>query len=184
MNHGPAGRPLVFLDRDGTIIEDSGYVREAAAVRLLPGAGPAIARLNAAGHPVVVVTNQSGLARGILTEDQYRGVARRVDELLAAHGARLDATSYCPHAPEISGPCDCRKPATGGHRRAAAALGLPPDGAWCIGDRLTDLAPAAGFGGRGILVLTGEGRAHEAAARAQGHLVADTLADAVTRILG
>lgn len=180
----PAGRPIVFLDRDGTIIEDSGYVREVGAVRLLPGVGEAIARLNAAGHPVVVVTNQSGLARGILTEAQYAAVARRVAELLAVHGARLDATRHCPHAPEVSGPCDCRKPGTGGHRRAAASMGRPLDGAWCVGDRMTDLAPAVEFGGRGVLVLTGEGRAHEAEARARGHEVAESLVEAVSLILG
>lgn len=176
--------PIVFLDRDGTIIVDSGYVRDPAEVVLLPGAAEAIARLNAAGIPVTVVTNQSGLARGLMTESEYQAVAAKMDALLAAAGARIDATAVCPHAPEVSGPCDCRKPAVGGHRQLAMDLGCSVRGSWCIGDRLSDLEPAVDLGGKAILVRTGEGRHHlEAAARA-GHAIADDLASAVAKILG
>ncbi len=177
-------RPIVFLDRDGTIMEDTGYVRDPGHVRLLSGAAAAIARLNAAGYPVVVVTNQSGIARGILTEAEYAAVATRMDDLLRAEGARLDYTARCPHAPEVAPPCDCRKPATGGHRAAALALGVSPDQAWCIGDRMTDLLPARQFGGRGVLVLTGDGLTHETEARSGGFAVAADLAAAVSLILG
>lgn len=176
--------PLVFLDRDGTIIEDSGYVRHPDAVRLLPGAAGAIARLNHAGIPVAVVTNQSGIARGILTEAQYHAVAARLDDQLAAAGARIDATAWCPHAPEIGPPCDCRKPATGGHRRAADRLAVPLEGAWCVGDRISDLVPARSWGGRGILVRTGEGAQHADQAAAEGFMIADDLAAAVDLLLG
>lgn len=177
--------PIVFLDRDGTIIEDSGYVRDPGAVRLLPGAAGAIRRLNLARVPVAVITNQSGIARGILTEAQYHAVARRLDALLAAAGARLDATEWCPHAPEVGPPCDCRKPATGGHRRAAARLGVTLEGAWCIGDRVADLIPATGWGGgRGVLVRTGEGAQHAAEAGAAGFAVVADLAAAVDLLLG
>lgn len=176
--------PIVFVDRDGTIMEDAGYVRDPGHVRLLSGAGGAIARLNAAGHPVVVVTNQSGIARGILTEAEYAAVAARMEDLLRAEGARLDHTAWCPHAPEVAPPCDCRKPGTGGHRAAAAALGRTPDHAWCIGDRVTDLLPARELGGRGVLVLTGDGPAHEEEARSEGFEVAADLAAAVDLILG
>lgn len=176
--------PIVFLDRDGTIIEDTGYVRDPRRVRLLPGAARAIARLNAAGHPVVVVTNQSGVARGILTEAEYAAVATRMEHLLEAEGARLDYTAWCPHAPEVGTRCECRKPGTGGHRAAALALGRSTDHAWCIGDRVTDLLPAREFGGRGVLILTGDGHAHEAHARSEGFDVAADLAAAVTLLLG
>lgn len=176
--------PIVFLDRDGTIIEDTGYVRDPGQVRLLPGAARAIAQLNVAGHPVVVVTNQSGIARGILTEAEYQAVATRMEHLLHAGGARLDYTAWCPHAPEVGTPCDCRKPGTGGHRAAAEALGRATDRAWCIGDRLTDLLPARALGGRGVLVLTGDGPAHAAEARSGGFDVAADLAAAVDLILG
>lgn len=176
--------PIAFLDRDGTIIEDTGYVRDPAGVQLLAGSAEAIARLNAAGVPVVVVTNQSGIARGILSWEQYHAVARRVEVLLAESGARLHATAVCPHAPEIDGPCDCRKPATGGHRRAAAELGVDPAGAWCVGDRLGDILAAADLAGRGTLVLTGDGGRHEAAARAAGVEVQANLAAAVASLLG
>lgn len=177
-------RPLVFLDRDGTIIVDTGYVRDPGGLRLLPGAAAAIARLNTAGHPVAVVTNQSGIARGLLTDAEYQAVTERLATLLRAEGAWLDQTAYCPHAPGMTPPCDCRKPATGGHRRAATALGRDPSGAWCIGDRLTDLLPAHEFGGQGILVLTGDGPAHAAAAREAGFLLAGDLAEAVDVVLG
>lgn len=177
-------RPIVFLDRDGTIIEDTGYVRDPGRVRLLPGAAGAIARLNTAGYPVVVVTNQSGIARGLLTEGEYAAVASRMATLLAGEGARIDFTAWCPHAPEIGGPCDCRKPATGGHRRAAASLGRSVAGAWCIGDRLTDLLPAHEFGGRGVLVQTGEGASHADQAHAEGFTVATNLAAAASLVLG
>ncbi|HUG28869.1 MAG TPA: HAD-IIIA family hydrolase [Gemmatimonadales bacterium] len=176
--------PIVFLDRDGTIMEDTGYVRDPGHVRLLSGAGAAIARLNAAGHPVVVVTNQSGIARGILTEAEYAAVATRMEDLLRAEDARLDYTAWCPHAPEVAPACDCRKPGTGGHRAAALALGRSTDEAWCIGDRLTDLLPAREFGGRGVLVLSGDGHAHETQARSEGFEVAADLPAAVSLILG
>lgn len=151
---------------------------------LLRGAAEAIARLNAAGHPVVVVTNQSGIARGILTDAEYRAVAARMERLLEVAGARVDGSHYCPHAPEIPPVCDCRKPAVGGYRRVAASLGLDPTGAWCVGDRLSDLLPARELGGHGILVRTGQGPDHVEDALTTGFVVAEDLAAAVTEILG
>ena len=176
--------PIVFLDRDGTIIVDSGYVRDPAEVILLPGAAEAIARLNSEGIPVTVVTNQSGIARGYMTESEYQAVAARMDALLAEGGARIDATAVCPHAPEVSGPCDCRKPAVGGHRQLAMDLGCSVRDSWCIGDRLSDLEPAAELGGKAILVRTGEGHRHVDVAARAGHGIADDLASAVAQILG
>ena len=93
-------RRAVFLDRDGTLIEDVSYLRDPAQVRLLPGAAEAVGRLNRAGMLAIVVTNQSGIARGLLTLDDYTQAERRVEELLAGDGARLDAQYFCPHLPK------------------------------------------------------------------------------------
>jgi histidinol-phosphate phosphatase family protein len=142
----------VFLDRDGTIIEDTGYLADPTAVRLLRGAAPAIARLNRAGLPAIVVTNQSGIARGLFDESAYLAVARRLDALLAAEGARLDAHYHCPHHPDFTGPCDCRKPGPLLYRAAAADHRLHLAESWWVGDRMRDVVSAEPLGGRGILI--------------------------------
>ena len=153
-----AGRPAVFLDRDGTIIEDAGYLGDPDRVRLLPGAAEAIGRLNRAGLPAVVVTNQSGIARGLLDETAYQATRARLDHLLAERGARLDGHYHCPHHPDVTGPCDCRKPGLMLYRRAAHDLNLDLGASWWIGDQPRDVKPATELGGRGILL----GRAGEA----------------------
>ena len=152
----PARRRAVFLDRDGTIIADTGYLGHPDGVRLLSGAAEAIARLNAAGMPAVVVTNQSGIARGLLDEAAYQATRRRLDQLLAERGARLDGHYHCPHHPDVTGHCECRKPGPLLYQRAADDLGLDLAGSWWVGDRLRDIAAAERFGGRGILVGSGE----------------------------
>ncbi len=151
-------RAAAFLDRDGTIIEDRHYLRDPAAVRLLPGAADGVRRLNRAGIATVVVTNQSGIARGLLTEADYATAVERLDVLLQEAGARLDAHYHCPHLPELTGACDCRKPGPLLYRRAAGDLELDLSRSWWIGDRVRDVAAATTFGGRGMLVLTGSGR--------------------------
>jgi D-glycero-D-manno-heptose 1,7-bisphosphate phosphatase len=173
----------VFLDRDGTIIEDRGYVREQDQVTLMPGAARAIARLNRAGLAAVMVTNQSGIARGMLSEAEYLATQRRLDSLLAGEGARLEGHYFCPHLPEVSGPCECRKPGTLLYRRAAAELELDLAASWWIGDRLRDLIPARAFGGSGILVLTGAGREESPGATADGFERAADLGAAVEMVL-
>ena len=97
-------RAAVFLDRDGTIIEDVGYLRQPDDVRLLPGAAHAISLLNRAGLAAVVVTNQSGIARGLFSTEEYQAGERRLDQLLARENARLDGHYFCPHLPELTGP--------------------------------------------------------------------------------
>ncbi len=154
-------RPAAFLDRDGTILTERVYVADAADVVLLPGTVPAMEALRAAGLAIVVVTNQSGIEKGLYSLPQYRAVARRVDELLAAEGFRLDATYFCPHHPDESGPCDCRKPGTGMHRRAAETLDLDLARSFYVGDKVKDMLPAAELGGQGILVRTGFGTESE-----------------------
>src|SRR5207245_7010896 len=156
----------VFLDRDGTILEDPGFLHQPGRARLLPGAGEAIRRLNAAGFLVVTVSNQSGIARGLYDTAAYAAVQRRLGELLAAHGAHLDAAYYCPHHPEITGPCECRKPGVKLFRDAQTALGIDLARSYWVGDRLSDVEPARTLGGRALLVATGHGAAHRAQARA------------------
>jgi D-glycero-D-manno-heptose 1,7-bisphosphate phosphatase len=180
----PPARGAVFLDRDGTIVEDPGYLHDPTAVRLLPGAAQAIRRLNAAGWLAVVVSNQSGIARGLYSEADYRAVERRLAEQLAAHGARLDASFFCPHHPEFTGPCLCRKPGTKLFEDARTALGIDFHRSWFVGDRPSDVAPARPLGGTGLLVLTGEGERHREQARALGVRVVTDLHTAVDVILG
>jgi histidinol-phosphate phosphatase family protein len=178
-----APRAAVFLDRDGTIIRDAEYVKDPADVELLPGAARAIARLNARGLPVVVVTNQSGIARGLLTHDDYDAVRRRLDDLLAADGARIDATYVCPHHPDYGAACDCRKPRTLLYRQAAAAHAIDLPRSTFVGDRWRDVAPGLELGGRGILVagpMTPADDRRRAVADAE---VAESLEAAVSRVL-
>jgi histidinol-phosphate phosphatase family protein len=173
-----------FLDRDGTIIHDANYIRDPDDVALLPGAAAAIASLNRAGVIVVVVTNQSGIARGWLSADDYDLVRRRIDDLLAPEDARIDATYVCPHFPEITGPCDCRKPALKLFRDAIADLGIDPSASVFIGDRWRDIAPAAALGGRPIFLdVASSPPADRERVHSEGLEVAHSLGEAVDRFL-
>lgn len=142
----------MFLDRDGTVIADPGYLSDPAGVRLMPGAAAAIARLNRAGYPVILVTNQSGIGRAMYDEAAFHAVHRRVEELLAGDGARLDAVYFCPHAPDRVPPCDCRKPAPGLFLRAAEEHELDLSASYFMGDRARDVEAAARWGAVGILI--------------------------------
>jgi len=180
-----SGRSVgAFLDRDGTIIHDANYIRDPDDVALLPGAAAAIARLNRAGVIVVVVTNQSGIARGWLSTGDYDSVRRRIDDLLAREDARVDATYVCPHFPEITGPCDCRKPALKLFREAIADYGIDPGASVFIGDRWRDVAPATALGGRPIFLdVVSSPPADRQRVRAEGLEVAHSLGEAVDRFL-
>jgi D-glycero-D-manno-heptose 1,7-bisphosphate phosphatase len=171
----------VFLDRDGTLLNDPGYLADPRAVRLLAGVGEALRRLEDAGWLRIVVSNQSGVARGRITPDQLAQVERAAIERLAEHRASVTAWYHCPHGPEEG--CDCRKPGTLLHRRAAEEHQVDLVASWWIGDRITDLLPASALGGRAILVTTGEGRDHADAARTKGFPVVADLAGAVDLIL-
>jgi histidinol-phosphate phosphatase family protein len=177
-------RAAVFLDRDGTLIEDPGFLSDPAKVKLLPGASQAVRRLNQAGLAVVIVTNQSGIARGAITVDQYEAVHARLVQVLAGGGARLDGAYYCPHHPDVTGPCDCRKPGTKLFRDASTELNLDLGRSFYVGDRMTDIEPARTLGGRGILVHTGHGDEYATAAIAGGFTVTQDLQTAVDLILG
>ena len=175
-------RPAVFLDRDGTIIRDTEYLRDPEQVELLAGAATAIHRLNEAGWPVIVVTNQSGIARGLLTEQDYERVRMRLDKLIAAEGAKIDASYHCPHHPDITGPCECRKPGVKLYNDAAAAHDLDTKRSWYVGDRLRDVTPGDHFGGRSVMLLVDSTPEVDRAAAATRRTAA-SLAEAVDIIL-
>jgi len=177
------GSRAVFLDRDGTIIEDPGFLHEPDKVKLLPGAAEAIRRLNDGGYRVIIVTNQSGIARGRFTVADYEAVQQRLGALLAAHGARVDGAYFCPHHPQLTGPCDCRKPGLKLFRDAQAAFDIDFAQSWWVGDRLSDVQPARVLGGHGVLVTTGEGNLHQGQARALGVMVVADIGEAVQKIL-
>ena len=142
----------VFLDRDGTVMEDAHYIMSPSQVRLIPGAAAAVKRINDAKVPAIVVTNQSGIARGIFTVDDYEAVRRHFESLLEAEGAHIDASYYCPHHPSITGPCNCRKPATEMFETAIRDFSLDPKKVAYVGDRWRDVIASKKIGGRGILI--------------------------------
>lgn len=146
------GASAIFLDRDGTIMTDVHYPSDPEQVVLIEGAAAAIARANSAQIPVVIVTNQSGIGRGLLSEAQYHAVHARLTALLRANGAVVHGSYYCPHWPERDGPCDCRKPGIGMHTRAARDLQLTLSESVYVGDRFRDVEPALVTGGLGLLV--------------------------------
>ncbi|HZB77237.1 MAG TPA: HAD family hydrolase, partial [Solirubrobacteraceae bacterium] len=172
---GPLSPAAVLFDRDGTLVKDVPYNGDPGRVELVAGAREALARLRAAGVPTGVVSNQSGVARGLISEAQVRAVNARVQELL---GAPVGPFAYCPHGPEDG--CDCRKPAPGLIRRAAAQLGVDPTRCVVIGDIGADVQAARAAGARGILVPTAVTRADEVA---DADEVAPDLLAAVERAL-
>ena len=154
--------PAVFLDRDGTLIREEHYLSRPEQVSLLPGAAAAVRTLNEAGMPVVVVTNQAGVARGIFPESRIAEVHARLADLLAVEGARVDAFYHCPHHPSANidayrCDCECRKPRPGLLRTAARELGLDLSRSWMVGDKRSDLEAGAAAGCRTVLVRTGYG---------------------------
>lgn len=182
------GRPAVFLDRDGTLTREADYLRSVAGLRLLPGATEAVRRLRAAGFAVVLITNQSGIARGLYTEADLDLIHRELQRRLARRGTTLDAIYYCPHHPEVGKPpyrrrCPCRKPAPGMLTRAIRDLDLDAVRSFCVGDSARDVAAGQRVGARTVLVRTGYGRRTEAEAEAKPDHVARDLPEAVTWIL-
>jgi D-glycero-D-manno-heptose 1,7-bisphosphate phosphatase len=175
----------VFLDRDGTISEEVGYLNHVNRFRILPRVADAIRRLNEAAWPVIVATNQSGVGRGYFPESLVNAVHELMTQQLEAAGARLDAIYYCPHTSADG--CDCRKPKTGMLKRAAREHSLDLRRSVVIGDRQADIEIARRAGARGILVRTGYGEGeylwNAAKWPVQPDFVAADLADAVHWIL-
>ena len=143
--------PVVFLDKDGTLVDDVPYNVDPARVVLAPGAAAGLPRLVAAGFRLAVVSNQSGVARGFFPEAALAGVERRLAELLGDIGVSLAAFDYCPH---LTG-CDCRKPAPGMLRRTAARLGADLPACWMVGDILNDVEAGRRAGCRTVLIANG-----------------------------
>lgn len=141
-----------MLDRDGTIITDEHFLNDPNRVRLVPGAAASIARANRAGILVVIVTNQSGIGRGIISQSQYDAVAECLIETLAAEGALIDATYYCADLPDVPDGETCRKPQMSMYWKAARDLGIDLARSAFIGDKWRDVQPALTAGGLGILV--------------------------------
>jgi len=174
----------VFLDRDGTLNREVGYIGDPASLELLPGVPAALARLAAAGFALVVVTNQSAIGRGVYTREQVDAVHARLKKELLASGVALAGIFVCPHAPEDD--CDCRKPRPGLFLQARDALGIDLAGSWMVGDTVKDMAAARAAGVHPLFVTTGWGerdRADAIAAGLPGDDVVPDLAAAAARIL-
>jgi D-glycero-D-manno-heptose 1,7-bisphosphate phosphatase len=175
----------VFLDRDGTIAEELGYVNHLSRFQIFPYAAEAIRQLNQADIPVIVVTNQSGIARNIFPESLLHEVHKKMLAELAAGGAWIDGIYFCPHKSEDT--CECRKPNPGMLQQAAREHALDLASSWVIGDRYADLEMAHAAGARGILVMTGYGRGeyelHRSAWPRQPDALAGNLTEAVRQIL-
>lgn len=187
-----SGKIAVFIDRDGTLSEELGYINDVSEYRLLPRTPAAIKLLNDNNLLAVVVTNQAGVARGYFPEERVGQVHARMKELLAESGAKLDGVYYCPHHPTAGEPpymmkCDCRKPEPGMIETAAADLDIDISKSYMIGDKFTDVQLAERVGCKGIFVMTGYGRGEwenaPEASRPKPALAAQDLLSAVQWIL-
>ena len=163
-------QPAVFLDRDGTLNEDAGYLERIERLRLFPWSLEAVRLLRQAGYAVVVVTNQTGVGRGMLREEFVGETLDFLQARLGAIGHRLDGHYCCPHDPHAPleayrRACDCRKPRPGMVLQAARELDLDLDRSVAVGDKWSDVALARNTGMRGLLVRTGYGATQEAAPR-------------------
>ncbi len=182
----------VFMDRDGTMSEEVGYVNHASRFRLFPYTAAAIQHLNESGWLAIVVTNQAGVARGYFSEELIDTVHGQMTKELTANGGRIDAIYYCAHHPSIGEPpyrvaCDCRKPQPGLINRAAEQFDVDLSSSWMIGDRYSDVELARNAGVKSMFVLSGYGRGEWEHQRttwsAQPDLIAENLLDAVQMIV-
>ncbi|HEY5491624.1 MAG TPA: HAD family hydrolase [Gemmatimonadaceae bacterium] len=178
-------RRAVFLDRDGTLIVDKHFLKDPQLVELVPQSTNAVRRFNYALVPVIVATNQSGIARGLLTEDDYRAVRARIDDLFEERGAFIDDHYHCPHHPDFTGPCECRKPGIGMFEKAIKEHQVDAASSLFVGDRLRDLLPAKSYRARGILVPSAATDSQDVEqALSLGFEVATSLTEAAAMYLG
>lgn len=184
-------RRAAFIDRDGTISEEVGYINHPSRFRVFPYSATAIKLLNDAGWLAVVITNQAGVARGYFSEAMIQTVHESLQQDLSEQGAKLDAIYYCAHHPAVGEPpyrldCDCRKPKPGLVWRAAEEMSIDLDSSWMIGDRYSDIEMARNAGVRSAFVLSGYGRGeweHQPADwKEQPDLIAENLLEAVAAI--
>lgn len=185
--HGKPAGPVLFLDRDGVVIRDRDYLGDPAGVELLPGAAAAMARARAAGFLLIGLSNQSGIGRGLFSEDDLDKVMARLDELLGREGTGFDGFFYCPHAPDQG--CTCRKPAQGLLTEAGRHFSWDPDLSCLVGDKSSDIELGRAAGLRSFLVRTGYGTQQENEVNVRwpagsGVEVVADLQEAVRQILG
>jgi D-glycero-D-manno-heptose 1,7-bisphosphate phosphatase len=185
-----ARRPAVFLDRDGTLIEEAGYLDRLERLAFFPYSVDAVRLLNRAGFVVIVITNQSGIARGIVPPAFVDEAHAHIAEVLEAGGARVDGFYHCPHHPQAAVEafrldCDCRKPKPGLLRRAGDELALDPARSFVVGDRWHDLDAGRQLGMHGVLVRTGYGATEARAPKpgVEAAAIVNNLAEAVAWIL-
>lgn len=176
-------RPAVFFDRDGTLNEEVDFISAPEQLRLIPGAGSAVRAVNEHGLLAFVISNQSGIARGLFTEADLIPIHAKFERDLGEKGARIDRIYYCPHHPTAGVPpyrtdCECRKPRPGMLHRAVHDLGADLSMSYVIGDRIVDVLAGKNAGAKGILVLTGYGETSAGECRAQG-IVPDYIAPSV-----
>jgi D-glycero-D-manno-heptose 1,7-bisphosphate phosphatase len=185
-------RRAVFMDRDGTISEEVGYINHPSRFRLFPYAVTAIKQLNENGWLAIVITNQAGVARGYFTEQMIETVHADMRKQVDEAGGRIDAIYYCAHHPSVGEPpyrfdCDCRKPKPGLIRRAAEDFSIDSGRSWMIGDRYSDVELARNAGVKSMLVMSGYGRGEWENQRPswteQPDLVAENLLEAVRAII-
>lgn len=177
----PESKPAVFLDRDGTLIEEVNYLAAPKDLKLFPFAAEAIRLLNENGFLVILTTNQSGIGRGYFTENDLREIHAKLIAELAAQNAKLDAIYFCPHAPEND--CDCRKPKTGMIRRAIADFSIDLENSWAIGDKALDVEMGFNAGTKAALVLTGYGIVEKERLNRKPDLIAENLLDVAEMIV-
>lgn len=173
----------MFIDRDGTLNEERDFLTDPSDLCLIDGAGPALRDLNRAGVTTCVISNQSGIARGYLTEQTLERIHKRLVRELESDGATIDGIYYCPHHPTEGIPpyqkeCDCRKPKPGMLLRAAGDFGLELDRSFVVGDKLDDIRTGQAVGARTILVLTGYGAQSNSRAAREG-VTADHVAPSI-----
>lgn len=180
MSHSASNR-AVFLDRDGTIMEDSNYVGDVSRVLVIPGAAAALRQLQDAGYKLFIITNQSGVGRGYFTSEAVELIHAHLDEYFSKSGVRFDHYYVCPHHPEDN--CDCRKPKPKFLLDAAREYSLDLSRCFMVGDRASDIQAGVNAGAATILVLTGVGRQTLAKGEVKPHHVAEDIGAAATWIL-
>jgi D,D-heptose 1,7-bisphosphate phosphatase len=178
----------VFLDRDGTIVEDIGYLNNPQQIQFIPGSIEAIKKLNEAGYKVVVITNQAGVARGLITEDMLQTIDKTLHKFILNGGAHLDGVYYCPHHPEhgvhpYKQECECRKPHPGLIKRAHRDLNIDLSQSFMVGDKATDIQAGKRAGTKSILVESGRGLGEKARLKQKPDYIAKNLLQAVDWLL-
>jgi len=178
----------VFLDRDGTIVEDVGYMNLPSQIQFIPGSIEAIKMLNEAGYKVVVITNQAGVAKGLINEDMLQTIDKTLHKWILNGGAHLDGVYYCPHHPEYGvypykQVCECRKPHPGLIKRAEKDLKIDLSQSFMIGDKATDVEAGKRAGIKTVFVTTGKGQKEKDKLKEKPDHIADNLLKAVKWIL-